>query len=283
MHRTGMEASLAQSDPRSVRLSVNRRMASASAAVCRERNTIHLITEVDVSVPRRLIREPADCTGERLSFTAYIVACLARAIREHPEFNSLVSRGRVFTLSDVTIGVLVERSIAGERVPEPLAIHSADSMTISQLTTRLRDAQEADDDRLGGLSGATWVRFIPSFLFRLMIRVASRSVRMAKRYGVVTVTSVGMFADGAMWLVPLSASTVALSVGGIVRRPAATDDGIRGVEHLCLTASFDHDIIDGGPAARFTSRLVELIASGALLQADSNGASNKRIQQNARM
>ena len=278
-----MEASLAQSDPRSVRLSVNRRMASASAAVCRERNTIHLITEVDVSVPRRLIREPADCTGERLSFTAYIVACLARAIREHPEFNSLVSRGRVFTLSDVTIGVLVERSIAGERVPEPLAIHSADSMTISQLTTRLRDAQEADDDRLGGLSGATWVRFIPSFLFRLMIRVASRSVRMAKRYGVVTVTSVGMFADGAMWLVPLSASTVALSVGGIVRRPAATDDGIRGHEHLCLTASFDHDIIDGGPAARFTSRLVELIASGALLQADSNGASNKRIQQNARM
>ncbi len=278
-----MEASLAQSDPRSVRLSVNRRMASASAAVCRERNTIHLVTEVDVSVPRRLIREPADRTGERLSFTAYIVACLARAIRENPEFNSLVSRGRLFTLSDVTIGVLVERSIAGERVPEPLAIHSADSMTISQLTTRLRDAQEADDDRLGGLSGATWVRFIPSFLFRLMIRVASRSVRMAKRYGVVTVTSVGMFADGAMWLVPLSASTVALSVGGIVRRPAATDDGIRGVEHLCLTASFDHDIIDGAPAARFTSRLVELIASGALLQADSNGASNKGIQQNARI
>ncbi len=223
MHRAGMEASLAQSDPRSVRLSVNRRMAAASAAVCRERNTIHLVTEVDVSVPRGLIHEHADRTGERLSFTAYIVACLARAIRENPEFNSLVSRRRLFTLSDVTIGVLVERSIAGERVPEPLAIHSADSMTISQLTTRLRDAQEAEDDRLGGLSGATWVRFIPSFLFRLMIRVASRSVRMAKRYGVVTVTSVGMFADGAMWLVPLSASTVALSVGGIVRRPAATD------------------------------------------------------------
>ena len=216
MHRAGMEASLAQSDPRSVRLSVNRRMAAASAAVCRERNTIHLVTEVDVSVPRGLIREHADRTGEHLSFTAYIVACLARAIRENPEFNSLVSRRRLFTLSDVTIGVLVERSIAGERVPEPLAIHAADSMTISQLTTRLRDAQEAEDDRLGGLSGATWVRFIPSFLFRLMIRVASRSVRMAKRYGVVTVTSVGMFADGAMWLVPLSASTVALSVGGIV-------------------------------------------------------------------
>jgi pyruvate/2-oxoglutarate dehydrogenase complex dihydrolipoamide acyltransferase (E2) component len=256
-------------------------MAAASAAVCRERDTIHTLTEVDVSLPRRLIREHADRTGEHLSFTAYIVACLARAIRDNPEFNTMVSRGRLVTLSEVTIGVLVERRIAGEQVPEPLAIHSADSLTVSELTARLRDAQKAEDDRLGGLSGATWVRFIPSFLFRFMIRLASRSVRMAERYGVVSVTSVGMFARGAMWLVPLSASTVALSVGGIVERPAATGEGVRSVEHLCLTASFDHDIIDGAPAARFTSGLAELIASGVLLQPGSDGESKERIHQNA--
>jgi pyruvate/2-oxoglutarate dehydrogenase complex dihydrolipoamide acyltransferase (E2) component len=252
-------------------------MAAASAAVCRERDTIHTVTEVDVSLPRRLIREHADRTGEHLSFTAYIVACLARAIRDNPEFNTMISRGRLVTLREVTFGVLVERTIAGERVPEPLAIHSADSLTVSELTARLRDAQKAEDDRLGGLSGATWVRFIPSFLFRLMIRVASRSVRMAERYGVVSVTSVGMFSRGAMWLVPLSASTVALSVGGIVERPAATGEGVRSVEHLCLTASFDHDIIDGAPAARFTSGLAELIASGVLLRPDSEGEAQERI------
>lgn len=252
-------------------------MAAASAAVCRERDTIHTVSEVDVSVPRRLIGEHAELTGERLSFTAYIVACLARAVRENPEFNTLVSRGRLVTLSDVTVGVLVERTIAGERVPEPLAIHSADQMTVSQLTARLRDAQKPKGDGLGGLSGATWVRFVPSFLFKLMIRLAARSVRMAERYGVVTVTSVGMFASGAMWLVPLSASTVALSVGGMVERPVATDDGVRGVEHLCLTASFDHDIIDGAPAARFTKGLVELISSGTLLHTDSDGAPTKRV------
>jgi len=27
--------------------------------------------------------------------------------------------------------------------------------------------------------------------------------------------------------------------------------------------TFDHDIVDGGPAARFTQRLAELIQSGA--------------------
>ncbi len=33
-------------------------------------------------------------------------------------------------------------------------------------------------------------------------------------------------------------------------------------EILNLTVMFDHEIIDGAPAARFTHRLVELIESG---------------------
>ena len=33
-------------------------------------------------------------------------------------------------------------------------------------------------------------------------------------------------------------------------------------EYLCLTLSFDHDIIDGAPAARFTQRLKEIIENG---------------------
>jgi len=33
-------------------------------------------------------------------------------------------------------------------------------------------------------------------------------------------------------------------------------------DSLSLTISFDHEIIDGAPAARFTQRLKELIESG---------------------
>lgn len=257
---------MARSQYRRSRLSVNRRMAAASAAVCRERDTIHLVTEVDVSVPRRLIREHAERTGQRLSFTAYLVGCLARTVRNHPELNALVSRGHLVELEDVTVSVLVERVIGGERVPEPLAIRSADTLGVEDLTARIREAQDAPDERLGGLTGDTWVRFVPSVLFRTMIRIASRSARMAARYGVVSVTSVGMFTTNATWLVPLSASTIALAVGAIVTRPVAVDGSVRSVEHLCLTASFDHDVVDGAPAARFTDELVELIASGELLR-----------------
>lgn len=56
----------------------NRRMVAASAASGRRSDTIHLMTEVDISWPRRLISEHRERTGERLSLTGYVVTCLAR-------------------------------------------------------------------------------------------------------------------------------------------------------------------------------------------------------------
>ena len=66
-----------------VPFSANRRMAVASAAIAAERNTIHGITAVDISEPRRLMREHKGRTGETLSLIAHLVACLARAVAEN--------------------------------------------------------------------------------------------------------------------------------------------------------------------------------------------------------
>jgi pyruvate/2-oxoglutarate dehydrogenase complex dihydrolipoamide acyltransferase (E2) component len=101
------------------------------------------------------------------------------------------------------------------------------------------------------------VTLLPSFLLRAFMRLGFRSIRLADRYGVVAVTAVGMFGEGALWFLPLSSATVVVTVGSIVRR--------EGREHLCLTVSFDHAIVDGAPAARFMRRLAELIRGGELL------------------
>ena len=63
---------------KSINLTYNRRAVIASAPVSKEKNTIHCITEIDITEPRRLIKELYDETGEKISFTAYIVGCLAR-------------------------------------------------------------------------------------------------------------------------------------------------------------------------------------------------------------
>jgi pyruvate/2-oxoglutarate dehydrogenase complex dihydrolipoamide acyltransferase (E2) component len=76
-----------------------------------------------------------------------------------------------------------------------------------------------------------------------------------------------MFGVGAGWavgIVPLH--TLCLTVGGITRKPGIVDARIEPREYLALTVSVDHDIVDGAPAARFASRLRELIEGGEVLK-----------------
>lgn len=81
-------------------------------------------------------------------------------------------------------------------------------------------------------------------------------------YGVVGVTAVGMFGAGAMWLVPLTNATVTVGIGSISKQPVLVDGNLQEHEFLCLTTSFDHDIVDGAPAARFVRRFTEFLSSG---------------------
>ncbi len=75
-------------------------------------------------------------------------------------------------------------------------------------------------------------------------------------------TSVGMFGEGGCWGIPVIPNTLTVTLGGITRKPGIIDERIELREYLSLTVSFDHDIVDGAPAARFTSCLKQLIESG---------------------
>jgi pyruvate/2-oxoglutarate dehydrogenase complex dihydrolipoamide acyltransferase (E2) component len=249
-----------------------RRMVAASAAVGRENDTIHLMTEVDVTAPRRLMAEHRERTGERLSLTAYVVTCLARTMNDFPRFNAFRKGRRLIFLEGITISVLYEREIGGESVPEPVGIQAVGTKTYRQVNDELRAAMRSSGERLGSATGTAWVRFIPGFLLRTFMRLASRSIGMQKRFGVVGVTAVGMFGSGSMWLVPLTSATVTVAIGGIAKRPALVDGGLQERDYLCLTMSFDHDIVDGAPAARFVSRLAELLSCGDELRDLDGGA-----------
>ncbi len=241
----------------------NRQMVTASAAVSKEKDTIHLITAVDITRPRELINQHLALTHERLSLTGYVVSCLARTMAEFPRFNAFRTGNRLIILDDLTISVLFEREIEGENVPEPVGIQKANQKNFRQINDELRAAQKLEVKRLGSSTGAAWARFIPIFLLKQFIRLASKNISMQKRYGVVGVTAVGMFGAGAMWLVPLTSATVTVAIGSISKQPVFIDGKLEEREFLHLTASFDHDIVDGAPAARFTRRFAELLSDGA--------------------
>jgi pyruvate/2-oxoglutarate dehydrogenase complex dihydrolipoamide acyltransferase (E2) component len=70
-----------------------------------------------------------------------------------------------------------------------------------------------------------------------------------------------MFGQGAGWGITMPLYTLGVTVGSIVSRPALADGQLEEREYLCLTLSFDHDIVDGAPAARFAQHLKELLES----------------------
>jgi hypothetical protein len=109
---------------------------------------------------------------------------------------------------------------------------------------------------------------VPGFLRRIFLHALRKDPRWLERTaGTTLVTSVGMFGMGAGWavgIVPLH--TLCLTVGGITRMPGFVDGCVEPREYLALTASIDHDIVDGAPAARFARHLRDLIERAELLQ-----------------
>lgn len=248
-----------------VPLGFNRLAVIASATVSKDKNTFHCITETDITEPRRLISEHFARTGNKLSLTAYIVKCLADTIAVHPNLNSFIKGSKLVILEDVTVSVLVERELQGERVPEPMAIQGAQNKSYMQISEEIRSAAEHTGEKLGSFAGMAWIRLIPVFLLKTFVRIADKNIRMAEKYGKVAVTAVGMFNKETVWFIPHGSATVLITIGGINKKKVLTVEGVIEKEYLCLTASFDHNIVDGAPAARFMKQFTETIKEGRLI------------------
>jgi pyruvate/2-oxoglutarate dehydrogenase complex dihydrolipoamide acyltransferase (E2) component len=240
-------------------------MVIASIAA-NKRSAIHSLTEIDVTEARRLIKEIHKNGGPKISFTAYLVSCLASILKDHPEMNSFIRRNRLVLLEDVTVSVLVERELGEEKVPEPVGIQAAQNKSLIEIHKEIRAAQNRQGDQLGDLSGSTWIRLIPGFLLKAFVRIADRNIRMAKRYGKVAITAVGMFSKTDTWFIPHGTATVLLTVGSITQKPIWRNEKSEPREMLHLTASFDHEIVDGAPAARFLKEFSEQVESGEILR-----------------
>ena len=250
---------------RSKKLSMGRRSVIASVSVTSSKNTIHAFTEIDVSKPRRLLKEHFNTTKQKLSFTAYIAACLAQAVKENPNVNSFLKGNKQIFLEDINISVLVEKEIGGENIPEPVTIKNADTKSLSQISKEIKAAKDSRNDKIGEMTGISWIRFIPKILLKVFVRIADQNISMAKRYGKLGVTAVGMYSKEGIWFIPHGSGTVLITVGSISDKVVEDNGRFVNKEHLSLTASFDHNIIDGAPAARFFNRLIEIIKEGNII------------------
>lgn len=249
------------------RLSPGRTLSNTALDVWRSHHTIHGLVEVDVTEPRRRIREIRDATGETLSMTAFILHCLARALVSEPRLNAVVKRGKLYMFDTVNVATMVERELHGDKTVAGLNIRGAERKSLRQIHDEIRAAQTRKIEKVGQLEGMRWLAWTPAWLLRLIVRLTFLWPAQVHRMGgVAGVTAIGMFASGIAWGVPITPNTVMVTVGGIGLRPAVVDGALVEREVLCLTLSFDHAVVDGAPAARFTARLKSLISSAEGLE-----------------
>lgn len=226
---------------------------------------IHGLVEVDVTRARAFLREHKAKTGESLSFTAFIVSCLAQAVDENKAVHACrKGRKHLVLFDEVDVATAIERDMTGQKQPIIYIIRTANKKTFREIHQEIRTAQvKAVGEAWEGFKGFS---FLPLVVFRFIWPIfwwmLGRSPRMQKKYGgTVGLTAVGMFGNGAGWGIPVPNHTE-ITLGGIAEKPVVVEGQVAIREYLSITLSMDHTIIDGAPAARFSMRLKKLIEGG---------------------
>jgi hypothetical protein len=240
-------------------------------AVAARRHAFHVLLEVDVSRARAAIRAHRARTGERLSFTAYIVGCLARAVAEDRRVQAMRhGRRGLIVFHDVDVVVPVQRDLEGDEIPVPHVVRAADTKDLSRITLEISGAvQSPVPFALGRRLLRLWL-IVPAVARRaLLAAYLSDAHRRRRATGTILVSAVTTPGHGMAWGIPSGTNYPITLLIGSLRRPARQAGQVEGPggqgESVALTLTFDHDTLNGGPAARFVRRFARLVESGELV------------------
>lgn len=244
-----------------------------------KRHIVHGLVSVDVTRPRALVKE------QELSFTAFLVASVGRAVAEHTNIQAYRNvRGRLIIYKNCDVVTMVEPSPNAVAIPH--IVRNANLRSVEDITKEIRSVQNNPESsgQQGGMIdiAARLPRWMRMLAYR---RIRGNPHRLKRLMGTVIVTAVGMFGSsngggGAFGVGFLPLHTFGVTVGGISKQPSLADDGNLEIhEYLSLTLSFDHDVVDGAPAARFTNRLLQIVESASVLTDPSHNEPTDNTQQ----
>jgi pyruvate/2-oxoglutarate dehydrogenase complex dihydrolipoamide acyltransferase (E2) component len=224
-----------------------------------------VMIELDVTEACDLLRSLKAGTGESLSFTGWMTKCIAQAVSEHPEMHALRwHRRSMIVFDDIDVLVMVNRIMNDDETALPYVVRQANEKSVRQISDEIRSAQS---QHLSGgdmaIGKNPWFAVIylrlPRFMrhaFGTMLMNNPFSVK--RNSGTVGISAVGMIAKFNGWVFPVSPQPLMFALGGVTRKPGVVGDSISIREYLAACFLFDHDVVDGAPVARFTSRLTEL-------------------------
>ncbi|MCC6877010.1 MAG: 2-oxo acid dehydrogenase subunit E2 [Sandaracinaceae bacterium] len=245
-----------------------RQLAMDSFAAVPEGHPMTAFMELDVTEPLESI-EARKREGVRVSLFAHVVRSIAVALSEHRELNVVRHGRRIAYFEDVDVNIPVEVQTAEGKFPLQIVIRRAQDKGAGAIYDEIASARERYATE--GATGAEdrWARtmmrverWVPRLLRLFLIRRMIANARLVKqRSGTTLVTSVGKFASIPGFVTPFASGprAVTFALGSVVDKPRVKDGCIAIRSVLALTAIFEHDLVDGAPAARFASRLRDLV------------------------
>lgn len=226
------------------------------------------LTELDVTIARKKIRE-RNVKGNRISFQAFILKAIANTVDEFKELNSVLSGNKLFIFDDIDINIPLELKTAGEKFPRQIVIRRSNEKSADEIFSEIEAARKkfslhdttGDEDEWAFRMMKTLFLF-PRFLRTMIIRrMVNRPLIVKKRYGTIHYTSVAGHSQSPGYVIPCMAGngSVDFTLGSIQKKPVKINNEILLRDILSMTIMFNHKIIDGAPAARFTNKLKQIV------------------------
>ncbi len=215
---------------RSVRAVIAKRMARSVTTTAHVTLTAEADATALVELRRQLIQD-----GVCASYNDLFLSILGRSLREYPQLNTSLEGDTIKVWRRIHIGLAVDTD-RGLLVPVVRDVDRKGLLQLAQETQSLVERAQTGQCTPDELSGGTF-----------------------------TLTNLGMFGiDAFTPLINLPECAI-LGVGRIKRQPVMTGEEVVGRQMVWLSLTFDHRLVDGGPAARFLQRVVQLVERPHLL------------------
>ncbi|MBL8965577.1 MAG: 2-oxo acid dehydrogenase subunit E2 [Spirochaetaceae bacterium] len=222
------------------------------------------ILEFDITSLRKTLRERrvAGCGGSLFSF---LLKAIATCLAEMPDFNSIIDYRNTTAFGEVDLNIPIEVERGGRLVTKQYIVRGADRKSAAEIASEIHAAKTGDDDESGYVFSSflqALLTAIPRrasvFLMRSLLR---NHAKVKELSGTVFVTSVSMFSNVPGYVIPYigGPKAVSFALGSAVKKPVVRRDAVEIREMLNMTVVFNHDIVDGAPAARFINRLRKIV------------------------
>ena len=223
-------------------------------------HTFYGLLDFDVTDVRKELRAQRS-RGAGGSLFAFMLKAIGKCLEEYPEFNSMINTKHTTTFQEVDIDIPIEMQQGEEIYNKQCIIRDINGKTLQQVDETIEQAKKTigeEKSYMASTFGQKLITLLPKCMVLFIFRHILRNHKLVKKHsGTIFVTSVSMFSTTPGYIIPYTGGpkAVSLALGSVAKKPVVKHNEVQIREMINITAAFNHDLVDGAPAARFINRL----------------------------